>query len=124
MSFEQILSLDALTLLDWLIANFSVSLPNSIASYNEMNQASEFMVKLTGYYTYLMQLSSYAKIKKRIAKRELSKTEFEDLVDKEDIISKFADCIKQQYSAISRAVTIRIENNKELLMNSDGHIRN
>ena len=60
------------------------------------------------------EVLSYAKVNARLAKREGNKQKYEDAVDKKEIIQNMTDSIKQQYAALSRAVTIRIENNQEL----------
>lgn len=79
-----------------------------------MEQASVILIQLSTYYAYLCTLLSYAKINARMAKRTGNKAAYEDAVDKKEIIQNMTDSIKQQYAALSRAVTIRIENNQEL----------
>ena len=46
----------------------------------------------------------------------LPDTVYEDMVDKKDIIENKSKAIKQAYSGISRAVSVKIENNQELKM--------
>lgn len=117
-------------LLNFLIENFTITLPNQIETVEELNEAAEAMLKLSQYYVYLNELSAYAKILTRSVKRQKDahktenyKTRYEDCVDKKEIIDRIADSIKQQYTAISRAVTIRIEANAELKLNSNGYIK-
>lgn len=116
MDFQTLLEKDSMSLFSWLIENFKVELPAQICSSKDMEQAGELLLKLSSYYAYLLSLSSYAKIKVREAKRSGDKTTHEDMIDKKDTIQSMTDIIKQQYVALSRAVTIHIENNAELKM--------
>ena len=59
----------------------------------------------------------------REAKRGGDKDLYEDMVDRKEAVERMTESVKQQYSAVSRAVTIHIENNKELHMNMDGGIK-
>ena len=99
-------------------------MPDHIDSIEDMNNASKLLLKLSSNYSYICPLQSHAKIATRIAKRNKSKDDpdstidYEDMVDKKEIIDNVADCIKQEYNAISRAVTIKIESNRELQMTS------
>ncbi len=117
--YQSILEMDIFELLDWLSQRFSVKLPNKVETAEQMNEASELLLKLTSYHSYLCELLSYAKVAVRYAKRNYSKTDWEDYVDKQNAIDRWLDIIKQQYTALSRAVTIRTENNKELFMLKD-----
>ena len=122
MVYEQIFSMKPLELMQWLEDNFSIQVPSVIMSMSEMNTAAELLLRLTEIYSYLVSLSSYAKIRTREIKRTMSKEEYENAVDKKEVIGNYVDIIKQQYASISRAVTIRMENNQELRMNSTGAI--
>ncbi len=115
-NFNEILEKRPAELLDWLLDNFYTDIPSVIASIEDMTTASETLLMLSGYYSYLMALSSYTKIQTREAKRNLSKEEYEDMVDRKEIIQNITEVVKQNYSAVSRAVTIHIENNNELKM--------
>jgi len=113
---KNILSIDKEQLLDYLATNFLVAMPEEIIDYRAMQEAGRLLIKLSSFYSYMCGLYAYARIRTRDAKRTLSKEEYEDLVDKKEIISSFCDAIKQQYNAISRAVTIKIKNDEELKM--------
>lgn len=115
-NYADILQKDPLELLEWLSETFSIDFPTRINSVEEMSIASEKLLQLTGYHAYLCELLSYAKIAVRQAKRDLSKTEWEDYVDKQNAIDRRLDIVKQQYNAISRAITVKTESNKELFM--------
>lgn len=115
-NYIDILAMEPFALLDWLSDTFSIECPSKIESIEDMDNASEILLKLTSYHAYLCELLSYAKIVVRQAKRNLSKIEWEDYVDKQAAIERRLDIVKQQYNSISRAVTIHTENNKEIFM--------
>lgn len=125
-NYDTILELEPYTMIDVLTTEYLTEVPNSINTIEDMNLASQKLLKLSASYSFITSLLSYVKISTRDAKREVNKADkewkdikkakYEDLVDKKEIIANIAESIKQQYSAISRAVTIHIENNKELNM--------
>lgn len=123
MDYMKIMEMEPIDLISWLNKNFLVQMPQHITSVSDMNQASELLMRLSANYSYLCTLLSYAKVMVRNAKRNKPKSEYEDLVDRKEIIQNITDAVKQEYSAISRAVTIRIENNAELRMNTSGYIK-
>lgn len=117
--FNTILQMRPLAMLDWLLDNFNTEIPETIVSIEDMKNASAVLLKLSGYYSYLMSLLAYAKVKTRQEKKlstKDNKESYEDMVDRRDILQNYTDIVKQNYSAVSRAVTIYIENNNELKM--------
>ncbi len=119
---QQPLQMSPKDLLDYLVQEYTYDLPDEIMTPEEMNEASRLLLRLSGEYSYLVSLLSYAKIDARDAKRTRSKEEYEDAVDRKEIIANITDAVKQRYAAISRAVTIHVENNRELHMNAEGSI--
>ena len=117
MNYEEILQMPVRELMVWLINEFSTDCPEMIATIDDMDNASKILLKLSSYYSYLCALMSYAKVATREAKRSGDKIFYEDMVDKKEAIEHMTDAVKQRYNAISRAVTIHIENNNELHMN-------
>ena len=116
MNYKQLLAMSPEDLLNYLVDNFYLPVPDSINTSVDMENASRQLLALSSYYSFLCNLSSFAKLATRDAKRNKEKIEYEDMVDKKEIIQNMTESIKQQYSALSRAVTIRIENNRELKM--------
>ena len=116
MNYESLLNMKPLELLQWLITNYSVILPETVTTVGDMQKSSNILLRLAGNFQYLNALSSYAKLVTRDAKRNLSKQEYEDMVDKKEMIQNFTDLTKQNYNALSRAVTIYIHNSDELKM--------
>ncbi|MCR5396829.1 MAG: hypothetical protein K6E64_05105 [Lachnospiraceae bacterium] len=122
MGYNDILRKDPMELFCWLNQEFSVSVPAEIISAKDMDDAAKLLLKLTSYYSYLCSLLSYAKVLTRQVKRDCDKATYEDMIDRRDMIEAMQKNVMQQYSAISRAVTIHIENNRELRMNATGGI--
>ena len=123
MDYDTILSMEPKKLLNWLTSEFVIKLPGEICTAEDMDKASMLLLQLSNEYSYLCALSSAAKIATREAKRSGDKEAHENMVDKKDTIVAITECVKQQYAAISRSVTIRIENNQELRMNANGYIK-
>lgn len=115
-NYDQIFSMTPTALVEWLHNEFKTDLPSKIDCAEDMENASELLLLLAGHYSYLAELSSYAKVEVRRAKRELSKGEWEDMVDRKEMIERRLDIAKQQYNAVSRAITVKIEANKEMYM--------
>lgn len=122
MTHEQVLSMQPAALAEWLAAEFLETLPEEITSVEDMEDAAKLLLKLSSSYSYLCALSSKAKIVSRDMKRSGDKEAYEDMVDRREAIGAITDAVKQQYSAVSRSVTIKIENDRELQMNSNGYI--
>ncbi len=123
MDYLKLLRMDPAELLNWLTKEFSVQIPGEILTAEDMDNAAKTLLQLSNAYSYLCTLLSYAKIETRQQKRYGEKEDYEDMVDRKEIIQNMVDCIKQNYAAVSRSVTIRIENNQELRMNANGYIR-
>ena len=119
MDYENLLRKTPRELLSWLTDNFQFETMQTVNSVEDMQTAGELLLHLANAYSYLCCMLSFAKILTREYKRTGTKTEYEDMVDKKEIVSNMVDSIKQQYQAISRAVTIKIENNNELRMTGD-----
>jgi len=116
LTYEEILNMPPEALIGWLKETFYINLIQSIITPDDLDKASELLLVLTSYYSYLAELLSYAKIAVRRAKRESTREEWEDMVDRKEIIEWRFDIVKQQYHAVSRAITARSEANKELFM--------
>ena len=114
--YQKILAKDPIELADWILREFYEDLPKEVITTQDMENASKMLLRLSSAYSYLSALLSYAKILARQAKRSGEKETYEDMVDRKEIIQNALDGVKQQYSALSRAVTIKIENNSELRM--------
>lgn len=123
MTYSDILNMSPTQLFEWITKEFIIQIPAQIHSIEDMDYAATTLLKLSSHYSYLNSLLSYAKIRTRECKRSGDRIEYEDMVDKKEIIQNMTDSVKQQYAAVSRSVTIRIENNQELRMNANGYIK-
>ena len=116
MNYEDVYKMDPVVLIQWLRNTCVVPMPSSIETPEDMQLASELMLKLSNSHVYLLELLSYGKIMVRRAKRELPKEEYEDMIDRQNAVQNAFDMVKQQYAVLSRAVTIKSERNRELQM--------
>ena len=109
MHYKKVLEMQSEELIEWMLKEFAIEIPQAILTIEDMEEAGKILIKLTNYYSYLCALLSFAKINARAKKREKEKEAYEDAIDKREIIQNFTDCIKQKYPAVSRAVTIHID---------------
>nr|WP_297765706.1 hypothetical protein [uncultured Butyrivibrio sp.] len=116
MTYEQLKSMDTFTFITWLDETFVVSIPQAIITTEDMEKAAKILLRLSSEFAYISQLLTWFKAATRDAKRNESKEEYEDMVDKRDAVEGKLNAIKQSYAGVSRAVTIRTENNMELRM--------
>lgn len=117
MHCKEYLELSSDELLNVLSDTFLYDIPSEILTPEDLTLVSKMLAETSNQYTFLVQLHSVAKIQKRLATREKSKTEKEDLIDKETIIENIINAVKLRYSSLSRMVTIKQECNRELNMN-------
>lgn len=137
-TIEEILQTNPIELIDWLQAEFELEVPHKLETIEELKNASKLLSKTTNTYSYLMNVSSYAKIyvreKKRISDKatkeskahkddeELAKEaakaklEYENMIDRKEAIDNAADIANKQYNAISRMIAVKREINTELQM--------
>lgn len=140
-TIEEILQLDPTALIDWLNEEFKMEVPNKLETIEELKNASKLLSKTTNTYSYLMNVSSYAKISVREKKRQSdklnkeakankdktiedelnqkaakAKIEYENMVDRKEAIDNAADIANKQYNAISRMIAVKREINTELQM--------
>lgn len=117
-NYQDVFSMSPLDVISWLHDEFYVELPERIETPDDMVLASRVLLVLSGYFSYLSELLAYAKVAVRQAKRNEPKEQWEDMVDRQVAIERKLDSVKQQYTAVSRAVTIKTEKDKEFFMSS------
>jgi hypothetical protein len=122
-TYDELMKMEPRKLLNLLTSRFYVTMPEQITTVEDMERASKILLKLSANFSYLQALCAYAKFYTREQKRSGDKKLYEDAVDRRDIVENITDAVKQEYAAISRAVTIHTENNQELRMNATGAIR-
>lgn len=114
---ELIQSKTSMEMADWITKDFSLSIPETIESVDDMILVSKLMADTANKISYISNLLSYAKVMQREAKRKtgsISKTESEDLIDKKEILSNTLETLTLQHKALSRMITIRQEIMNEL----------
>ncbi len=129
LTYKELFSMENMRFIKWLNDTFPVCVPAKVSTMPEMEKASEQMLALSAQYSYITEMSTYAKIYCRELKRLVDKNDsetkefYEDMVDKKDAIENKMKAIHQAYNGISRAVSVRIENNNELRMTGARGIR-
>lgn len=105
-------------LLNYMKINFLSEVPTEIVTVEDLEAVGKMISQTTNQYAYLCTLFSAAKIDCR-GWRRLSnedKKQYEDAIDRKDIIQCFVDTVKMRYNALSRLITIKQEVNAELKM--------
>ena len=140
-TIQELLKMNPTELIDWLNQEFELEVPSKLETIEELKNASKLLSKTTNTYSYLMNVSSYAKISVREKKRESdklskeskankdatladelakkaaeAKLEYENMVDRKEAIDNAADIANKQYNAISRRIAVKREINTELQM--------
>lgn len=127
-TYKEIFEMDSFSFLRWLKGSFPVTVPESIETIEDMDSASKLMLKLSAEYSYINELAAYAKVYTRGLKRLVDKEDpqskdfYEDMVDKKDAIDGKMKAIHQAYQGISRAITVKMENNSELRMTGNRYV--
>ena len=116
--YSEILEKDLIGLVEDLNSRFCIEVPTDISTPEAMQEAGRMLGSLTNSYSYLMGVLSLLKASAREA-RKTDKELYESLVGKRDAVAAAVDMVKQEYSAVSRMITVKIEVNRELAM-TDG----
>lgn len=120
MSGHDILAMEPFDMIKYLTSAYDFSIPESIETIEDMENAAALLSRFTAHYTYLTQLTLLANIKKREARRlGIPAPELDDACMREQILEKFADLAKTAYQTVSRLLTIKQQINLELRL-TDG----
>lgn len=116
----EILAEDPYKLMELFQAEYNFDIPETLDSVEDLKHAGRLLGQLANTYSYIAQLSVYAKISVRTAKRNKEdKNSVDDAIDRKAVIETFAETIEMQYRAVSRMLTIKQQINEELKM-TDG----
>lgn len=116
-TYQQLITMDITELNDWLFRAFPCEVPTCIDSLDEFVRAGNLLGELTNKYTYLASILSFLRIEVKNEKRKNSKSkEAEEMLIRRDSVQLVFDVVKQQYSAVSRIITVKQEINNELKM--------
>ena len=118
MSYKDILAMRPLAFIAYL-EQFKVNVSCHVESRDEMYAAGNNLGKIANQYSFLTSLYAMAGVMKRELQRSGQTWEYQDMIDKEDAIERAMKAVDMSYRALSKAITIHIENNKELYM-TDG----
>lgn len=116
MNYSDIFSMDVFELCGWVTKEFEIPNLLNINSLDDLQKANQINLQLASYESYFLTLLSYAEILVRHAKRNLSKREYEDMIDRRKILQNCYDNFRHQREAISRSVTIYLKSIDELKM--------
>lgn len=105
MTIKSILTLDPLDLADYLIENYFIPIPTTITSSEDLCLAGDALKQIGVTLQFFHELSAYAKRYVRIAKRELPKDAYEDMIDRKEIISEITNALTELKNGLSRNVT-------------------
>lgn len=116
----EILQMNPIDLQNWLTEEFELTeeIPTDINTIEDMEKASHLIGLFTNRLSYLTALGVYAKMSVRTEKRKgkENKEKADDMIDRQYAIDAAASIVKQQYTAVSRMITVKQEINKELYM--------
>ena len=105
MTIKSILTLDPLDLADYLIENYFIPIPTTIARLEDLSLAGDSLKQIGVTLQFFHELSAYAKRYVRIAKRELPKDAYEDMIDRKEIIAEITNALTELKNGLSRNVT-------------------
>lgn len=117
-SYEDVLKMDSLVFaahIDGFLSNIDIS----ILTTEDAQAATTELGELSNRYAYLSSLSNHAKLYKRRLRRAGNVSDYENMIDKEAMIADAMSSVDRQYRALSKAITVHIENNKELYLTGD-----
>lgn len=117
-SYEDVLKMDSLVFaahIDGFLSNIDIS----ILTTEDAQAATTELGELSNRYAYLSSLSNHAKLYKRRLRRAGNVSDYEDMIDKEAMITDAMSSVDRQYRALSKAITVHIKNNKELYLTGD-----
>lgn len=119
---KEIVEMEAYDIANWLAESFYVEVPYlnpaDIITADDLSYISNVMVFSINNYNYLISILNFLKIAVRKEKRKGSdnKMNYEDMIDRRDIVSGFADVLLNQYKASSRLITTYQEITREKLV--------
>lgn len=105
MTIKSILTLDPLDLADYLIENYFIPIPTRIENSEDLSLAGDALKQIGVTLQFFHELSAYAKRYVRIAKRELPKDAYEDMIDRKEIIAEITNALTELKNGLSRNVT-------------------
>lgn len=119
-SEKNMLTISPEELLSVLRKRFPITIPETIETPEQMQEAGNLLGVYTSNYVYLENMRIAANLVKRKLKREgRPKNEIEDAISREEIFATYSDIAKNSYKAVSRMIATRQQVLFELRM-TDG----
>ena len=112
-SHLQVLQQDPVSFLDYL-EKFRIDVTCDVDSAGSMDEAGKKLGRVANTYAYLVSLYNYANMLKRHLSRNGKTPEYQEMIDKENALEYTLRAMDMQYKALSKAITVHIENNREL----------
>lgn len=120
MNYKTYLEMSPLSLLENLSKTFLYKVDETIETPADLQKISGILVQTTNEFSFLSQLLNYAKFDCRYYKRlgKDYKTQYEDAIDRREVVHSILDAVELRYKTLSRMITIKQEINKELKMSA------
>ncbi len=112
-SYIDILKMDPLVFLTFL-EQYKVEVNCNVENVDEMNRAGQQLGEIANAYSFLSSLYAYAGVLKRQLQRNGQQADYQDMIDKEEALNQTMKAVDLLYKSLSKAITIHIENNREL----------
>ena len=112
-SYIDILKMDPLVFLTFL-EQYKVEVNCNVENVDEMNMAGQQLGEIANAYSFLSSLYAYAGVLKRQLQRNGQQADYQDMIDKEEALNQTMKAVDLLYKSLSKAITIHIENNREL----------
>ena len=112
---KEVLELDPLDLLEWVVTNMKIKIPNQITPENQEEVSIE-LSKSIQYETYLSEMADRADLMKRKLKMDGEKDASSLMLMRENVLKGHATRMKHSYETISRLFSIKNQELQELKM--------
>ena len=122
-TYKELSKMEPEQLYDYLANDFLEDVPSRIETVEDMIAVQRLFPVITNRYSFVAQALAFVKLETRrlkavkdMEKTPESKSEYEDMISKRDVIQTVADILDFQYKSMSRAITVRQEINREINM--------
>lgn len=113
---QTIKSMEPEKLTEMLVRRFIAPIPTSIESVEDLKEVGVLMGKLMNDYSYIQSTLCFLKIWAREAKANENHDESVKMMMRRDTVETIAEVLKNQYTCLSRQITIKAEVNREINM--------
>lgn len=121
--YKYLSSMEPFELLYYIEKHFLKDIPQQVDTIEDMVMVQKLFPDITNSYAYVNAALANVKLLTRKLKAikdkeksEKSKEAYDEMVSRRDVLETASDILKQQYNALSRAITVRQEINREINM--------